>query len=257
MGHHKTPTMTNDENRTPRDPARPTDYYHAFVAREHEAMLAYTNYDNPALFASVAPKCMRIGVALYSAGEDLSESLGWFEKAADYQTRFLVEGVKFNLAGLGIIDTYFELYSAAFLAGKSDELIGALKKCTYKEDQHPMKVRLLDQFCDLLQGRPVETDEAEVAEIGALKKEWAHLPPLFSAAAAQDGDRMPAALEAYLLKYWGPPMEREAKRELRSPNPEYSGKWSLLSAAACRIAGGVPDISKKAMSYVPTDFVTR
>src|SRR5437879_557247 len=173
--------MKGNQSREPRDPAKLASYYHAFVAREQEAMLAYTKFDNPGLYFSVAPICVRIGGALYSAGAEVSECLHWFGEAATYQRRFLVEGKKFKLGNIGTIDNYLEIYSAAFLAGKSDELIAALKQCTYTETPRPSDMRLLQQFCDFLLRRKVETNEKQVAELKALHERWALLPLLFSA----------------------------------------------------------------------------
>lgn len=247
--------MNTDQSRTPRDPAKPTAYYHAFVAREQEEILAYTKYNNPAMFFSVAPKCVRIGLALYSAGAEVSECLRWFAEAAMYQHRFIAEGKKFQFAGPGTIDDYLPLYSAAFLAGRSDELITALKQCTYTETPHPATSRLIAQFCDLLQGRPVETNEAEIAELDSLWKPWACLPPLFSAVSTKDPAKAAPVLEDYLTKIWGPPTEKWAKKALKSPTPEYFGKWALLAAAACKILRTVPDLSTKAKTYVPVELV--
>lgn len=246
--------MSASEATAPRDGARPTEHYHAFVAREQEAMSAYTSYDNPALFGSVAPKCVRIGLGLYSAGSPVSECVEWFGRAATYQHRFMAEGAKFSPRS-AIIDEYLEIYSAAFLAGKSGELVEALKKSTYGVGADPAMVRLLDQFCDLLQDRPVETSAAQAEELASLHKPWAYLPPLFSAASTGDAGAAASALDDYLLRYWGPQMEREAKRALKSPQPEYWGRWSLFSAACCRMLGHVPEVSKKAGTYIPVELV--
>lgn len=247
--------MNTVESGTPRDPAKPTAYYHAFVAREQQEILAYTQYDNPVLFTSVAPKCVRIGLALYSAGAEVAESVRWFGDAATYQRRFLSEGKKFQFAGPGTIDDYLALYCAAFLAGKSDDLIAALKQCTYTETTHPAKIRLLAQFCDFLQARPVKSNASEVAELRSLWEPWAFLPVLFSAVSMKDTVKAAIALEDYLANIWGPPTEKWAKKVLKSPNPEYHGKWAILSAAACKILGTVPDLSTKAKLYIPVDLI--
>ena len=246
--------MSTSETKTVRDQTKPADYYRAFIARELEAMQAYTSYNNPALFRSVAPKCVRIGLALYSAGADVSECFEWFGKAADYQTRFIAEGTKFSPEGRGSIDDYLEIYSAAFLAGRSKELLAALQRCTYTEPGHPVIVRLLDQFITLLRGGRVEASTAEAADAAAAKKEWGSLPALFDAASDHDIEAAGPALDAYLVKSWSPMIEREAKRALKSPTPDYWGKWSLLSAAVCRIVGGVANVSKKASSYIPSEL---
>jgi hypothetical protein len=241
---------------TPRDPAKPAAYYHEFVAREQQAMRDYTQYSNPVLLASVAPKCVRIGVALYSAGAKTSECREWFGEAAAYQQRFLADGKQFKLAGPGTIDDYLELYSAAFLAGTSDSLIDTLQRCTYTETTHPAKTRLLMQFCDLLKRKPVDSNASEVAELRSIKKEWASLPVLFSAVSTKSISDAASALDDYLTNSWGPPIEKWAKKALKSGNPDYCGRWSVFSAAACSILGTVPDLGKKAAPYVPVDLVT-
>jgi hypothetical protein len=247
--------MNTDQRRTPRDPAKPIEYFQAFVAREQEGICDCIKYNNPAILFTAAPACVRIGLALYSAGAGVSECLRWFSEAAAYQHRFITEGRKFRFGGAGTIDSYLALYSAAFLAGHSDELIADLKQCTYTETPHPATTRLIAQFCDLLQGRPVETNAAEIAELNSLWKPWAFLPTFFSAVSTKDPAKAAPALDDYLTRIWGPPTEKWAKKALKSPTPEYFGKWALLAAAACRIPRAVPDLSAEAKTYLPVDLV--
>lgn len=247
--------MNGSHENTPRDLNRPAPYYRDFVLREQEAMNAYIQYNNPASFFAVAPKCVRIGVALYSAGNEVSECHYWFGKAADYQRRFLAEGKQFTLGGRGNIEDYLELYSSAFLAGQSHELIATLRRCKYTETTHPAKLRLLVQFCDLLEGNLVETKAADVAELKVIKPEWAYLPVLFSAVSKKDLAKTATALDDYLVNSWGPSAEKWAKKALHSPTPDYCGKWSVFSAAACKILGTVPDLGTKAKRYVPVDLM--
>lgn len=240
-------------SRTPRDASKSADYYQAFVSREQQGIGSYTRYNNPALFFSVAPKCVRIGVALYSAGMEIAECHRWFAEAATYQFRFLSEGKQFKLGGPGNIDDYLELYSAAFLAGQSDQLIEALKRCSYTEAAHPAKVRLLAQFCDFLQGRVVRTSRDEVAELRSIKEDWAYLPVLFSSVSSGDVKQATVALDDYLLNSWGPATEKWAKKAVKGP--DYIGKWTLLSTAACQIMSAVPELSAKAKTYLPIELV--
>ena len=217
-------------------------------------MLAYTKFDNPALYFSVAPICVRIGGALYSAGAEVSECLRWFEKAADYQHRFLVDEKKFKLANIGTIDNYLEIYSAAFLAGKSGELIAALEQCSYSETPPPLEMKLLTQFCDFLRGGKIDTDEKQLAELKALHERWGVLPLVLSTVSKKDAPGARAALDDYLANHWGPPIEKTAKKALKSPSAEFWGRWSFFSAAACKILEVVPDLGSRAKSYVPTEL---
>jgi hypothetical protein len=239
-----------------RDPVRPADCFHAFVARQQEALDIYTKAANPAVFGFAARICVRVGKALYSAAVKPAECREWFAKAADFQRRFIIDGRKFAFAGAGNIDDYLELYSAAFLAGESAALIEALLKCTYTEKTHLVTARLISQMCALLSGQTVEVGAQEAAEAAALKKEWEPLPELFAAVSTQDASRGMSALEAFLAQYWSAGVEKWAKTALKSPQPDYEGKWSLMSAAACRILGRIPPINEKFKVYLPVELIT-
>jgi hypothetical protein len=194
---------------------------------------------------------------LYSAGVSVVECLQWCGEAATYQRRFLAEGKQFKLVSPGNIDDYLELYSAAFLSNQSDDLIAALKKCEYTGQIIPGTMRLLEQFCDLLQGREVQIDQGQSTELESIKKDWVCLPVLFSTVSRKDISAAAPALDDYLANSWGPPIEKWAKNAIKSSKAEYCGKWSMFSAAACKILGSVPELSKKASAYVPADLVLR
>jgi hypothetical protein len=246
--------MTLARTLAPRDPTRPAEYYEAGLLQLQEAAKAYTQYNNPILFASVAPKYVRMGVTLYSAGAPAADCLRFFDDAAEFQVRFLAEGKQYQLGGKGGIDNYLELYSAAHLAQRSDDLITVLKKCSYAEPDDAVVSRLIDQFCDVLQGRPVQIDDAQIAKLKTLDARVALLPRLFAGISKKDAAGV-MALEEYLVKHWGPALEKVAKKELKSAKPEYAGKWCLLAAAMCKRLGKVPQLSIKALSYLPVELV--
>jgi hypothetical protein len=242
----------------PRDAIRSAECYQAGIAQLHAGIVAYTDYNNPVLFASVAPKCVRMGLILYSTGAEILQARAWFEKAADYQLRFICEGKQYQFGGKGSIDNYLELYSAAHLVDKSAELIAALKKCTYtdKDDAGGYRwvSRLIDQFCDVLLGQQVETDDTQIAQLQRMDARVAALPILFSEVSKRS-DAAGPALEKYLATHWGPALEKIGKKELKAPKPEYAGKWCLLAAAMCKQLGRTPTLSDKAMRYLPADLL--
>ena len=246
--------MTSNLNILPRDAIRSAEYYQAGMSQLQAAIAAYTDYDNPVLLASVAPKCVRMGLILYSAGAEASQSYACFEKAASYQLRFISEGKQYQLGGKGGIDNYLELYSAAHLVDQSAELIAALKKCTYTDKDDPVVARLIDQFCDVLLDRLVETDDSQITQLKAIDARLAVLPILFSEVSRRS-DTATLALEEYLAKHWGPALEKLAKKELKSPKADYAGKWCLLAVAMCKQLGTVPALSVKAKSYLPVELL--
>ena len=247
--------MNTTDTQTPRDPAKPADYYEAVVAQAREAIGDYTSYNNPALFFAVVPHFLRIASARYSAGEEVEHCREALRDAAQHQLRFIVEGKQYKFGGKGGIDNYLELYGAAYLVGLSGELIEALKKCTYTEKTEPWLTRLIDQLCDVLTGQCVETDEAQMAELKNVDADIALLPGLFSAVSHNNKSMAGAALEEYLAKHWGPALEKNAKKELKSPRPTYCGKWCYFAAAMCKQLGAVPELSAKARTYLPIELV--
>lgn len=249
--------MIEQPNVTPRDPARPTTYYASVVGLSTEAIRAYTSHGNPALFMSVVPHFLRIASARYSAGAPVADCLSALGDAAQHQLRFIVEGRQYRFAGRGGIDNYLELYSAAHLAGCSATLIAALRQCVYAEPERQTWLpRLIEQFCDVLLGLPVETDADQLSVLARVDPRVAVLPRLFVAVSHRDVPAASAALDDYLAQHWGPPVEKQAKRDLKSAQPVYCGKWCFLSAAMCRVLGVVPDLSPLARRYAPLDLLT-
>jgi hypothetical protein len=90
-----------------------------------------------------------------------------------------------------------------------------------------------------------------------LSKDWGLLPPLLKAISDCDKATFASALDAYLAKGWGPPAEKLAKYALKETTPRYCGKWCFLSAAVCSIMDFMPELSKKALQYVPVDLIQR
>ena len=239
----------------PRDSAKPSEYYQAFILKEQEGIAAYTGHNNAVLFGSVAPKCIRIVRAAYSCGAEPGYCREWLQQAATYHHRFMVEGKKFAFGGPGNIDDYLELYSGALLVDQGGALAQARRQCTYTETPHPVVTRLISQFLDLLEGQKVHVGDGESAESAAVKKEWGALPALFKAVSDKDVPAASSALERYLADAWAPPMEKWAKTALKAAQPEYTGKWSFFSAAVCRLLGTMPELGPKGKLYVPVDLI--
>lgn len=249
-------TMIDPQAETPRDPVRAAPYYESVVQLSQDAIHAYTSHGNPALFMSVVPHFLRIASARYSAGAPISACRQALDEAVEHQERFIVEGRKYQFAGRGGIDNYLELYSAAHLVGRSSSLITVLRQCVYAEPERQTWLpRLIQQFGDALLGLTVETDAAQQAELAKVDPRIAVLPGLFAAVSHHDVAAATVALERYLVQYWGPPIEKQAKRDLKSVQPVYCGKWCFLSAAMCRVLGTVPDLSLLARRYVPVDLL--
>jgi Domain of unknown function (DUF1911) len=238
---------------TPRDPAKPVEYYEALVALEERSIDYSLNKKAPVLFRSIADKSLRIARALYSAGEPVVKCRHWLENAGNYEARFLREGVNFKLIGLGDLGGYLERFSSASLAGRAGDVVDAFRQCTV-EGIGLWEKGIMDHFCAVLTS---ETYVPTKDETEALQKRLASyqcLPAIFHAVEKRDQNSFARALEDYLVKLWGPSADRAARRELKSADPIYTGTWSFFSVALCDLIGFMPDLSKKAKKHVPVDL---
>ena len=111
-------------------------------------------------------------------------------------------------------------------------------------------------ICNVLAGDPVEFGVGVEREIRKRVKPFAAIPRLCRTAAERDRVAFASTLDEYLTSNWGPLVERRTKITLKEKPCDYSGKWSFLAAALCRIMGGVPDLTPRALRYIPIELVT-
>jgi hypothetical protein len=239
----------------PRDPAKPVSYYREFIEQQEALIRNALEKDAPILFFNVSNYCFRIAVAAYSAGDPVPQCLHWFGETASFRVRAIAEGRGYKFVGYGTIEDYLELYAGAFLAAKARELIRAFRRSAFERPPAAAQTSLMNQFCAVLEGELAVECPIEEEGLKQHNPQWALLPPLFRSAAGRDLRSFGPALEQYLAKSWAPSVERWAKSALKSKTSEYCGKWCLLSAALCKIAGDVPAISQKTRKYIPDELV--
>jgi len=246
--------QSSADSNDPRDPARSTDNYLAYVARMEKHVDLLMQSGNPAVSVVAGDYCVRMGRAVYSAGAPASECRRYLKRSADHQLRYFAEGAGPRLSDLRQCDDYLEEFCAAYLAGSANEVLSAFEHVKPAHMQ-PWERVLLGALQCVLQGRAVIMNEQDVA-ITEKTKEFAPLPGLFDAIGQRDQAAFAAALETYALKIWGPPAESVARKALGEAGANYTGKWSFFCAAMCAVMGGVPRLSKKALQYVPVDLLT-
>jgi hypothetical protein len=236
-----------------RDPAKPPEYYLAYISRMEKTLDLALQSGNPAMFTVAADYCLRMARAAYSAGSPLSECMTYLMRGTEFQFRYFDEGVGSNLSNLRQIDEYLEAFSAAYLVGAAERVIAAFERVK------PTSLRIWERALmgaleAVLLGRAIPADEEGFAA-AAKMKEFSTLPALFNAVERRDKTAFAESLEAFATKTWGPPADRVAKNSLKQTYPDYSGKWSFFCAAMCRVMGGVPAVSKKALQYIPVELV--
>jgi hypothetical protein len=240
-----------------RDTAQSVERYEGFIEAEMHAMNAYLKYQNPRVYNFVARSCVKLGKAHYARGSGLDVVMNWLRQAGEYHRSFIADGRKYELADAGTIDDYLELLAAAFLAGNAERLIEALQRCVYtSKPLHPPAQRLFDEYCAMLLGQEAPIPASDAEELGALYKDWGALPPVVQAAARLRTDALGPALDAYLSAVWGKSMDKWARTALKSPRPDYYGRFCFFAAACCRVAGIIPPLGKKAASYLPVELVS-
>jgi hypothetical protein len=175
---------------------------------------------------------------------------------ATYDFRYIAEGRKYKFGGIGEIDNRFlERFPAAQLVDRADELVAAHRRCTFECAPMPWEEALVTPVCAALAGDPVEVPSGAEATIRKAVKYYAVVPRLCKTVADRDAAAFASTLEEYLSDGWGPLIEKRTKIVLKEKPHDYSGKWSFLAAALCRIMGGIPTISKKTEKYIPFDLV--
>jgi hypothetical protein len=107
----------------------------------------------------------------------------------------------------------------------------------------------MNQALALFSGEPVTQNKAEIDDLKKNGKDLVTLAPLFKAVSDRDVTAFARALDEFLTVSWA----KQVKGTERLP--QYSGKWSVLSAAVCQLMGGVPELSEKTRMYIPVEFV--
>jgi hypothetical protein len=238
---------------TLRDPAKPIEHYQASIALLELRIQSALKSGAPVMFRSIADYYLRICRAAYSAGYDVTESMTYLAEAAKFQIRFFTEAIKPKLLGLDQIEEYLEGFSGAYLVGQAVPVIDAFERV--KPDNLTLWEKgIMDQFCSVLTGKAI-VQRKEENDLIKKMKEYANLPALFKSISDRDSVTFAQALDGFLMTSWGPSADRAAKHDLKSEHPIYTGKWSIFSAAMCRIIACVPDLSKKAAQYVPIELV--
>lgn len=246
--------MMDGAQQSVRDPAKPREYYVAYMALLQQYLDSHST-DKPSLYWLVSDYSLRFSRAAYSAGEPTETCRHHLRQTAEYWLRFLTEGTGGKLNGLADIEEYLERLAAAELAGMASDVVAAFRSLQIEGTQDWQKSLVL-QACAAMVGEPPAQRKPDLERIGQIKQ-YADLPALFRALGNHDVEGSAAALDSFLSKSWGPAADRAGRGDLKLPYPAYAGKWSMLSAAVCRRIGTIPSLSKKAMQYVPVDLVPR
>ncbi len=238
---------------TLRDPAKPIEHYQACIALLQLRIQNALKTGAPVMFKSIADYYVRISRAAYSAGYDVTECMTYLGEAAKFKIRFFTEAIKPKLLGLDQIEEYLESFSGAYFVGQAVPVIDAFERV--KPDNLTLWEKgIMDQLCSVLTGKAIVQRKEETDLIKKMK-EYGTLPALFKSIGDHDPVSFAQALDAFLTTSWGPSADRVARHDLKSEHPIYTGKWSIFSAAMCRIMDSAPDLSKKALQYVPIDLV--
>lgn len=239
---------------TLRDATISADAYRGFIKRyEKHRQHALSE---PALFNSAAKYTLEIAAAMYSAGAPVPECRQRLDEMATYDFRFMAEEQKYAFGGIGEIDNRFlERFPAAQLVDRACELVAAHRRCKFECAPLPWEEALVTPVCAALAGDPVEVPSVAEATIRKAVKYYAVVPWLCKTVADRDAAAFASTLEEYLHDGWGLLIEKRTKIVLKEKPHDYSGKWSFLAAALCRIMGGVPAISTKTEKYIPLELV--
>lgn len=147
-----------------------------------------------------------------------------------------------------------QFVGAAYLCGKTDALFRAMHGGAWVQVPEVWERAAFDSLFRAFGGQAPGARGVQGASV-ALPKPVQPVMPLLNAMIAQDRQAFATALSDFLLKSWGPNSEKGAKVELKSHWPLYTGKWSLLAAAACRRMGVIPDLPVKADLYLPRELI--
>ena len=247
-------------NQCLRDPAKSIEHYRKLAESKQseiefllDAADRATDAKRKAGLAATLPRLSNTAaLALYSAGAPISECRQWLGKAVDARRKY-AELNEFRLEEYGLANEDLTTFSGACLIDRHAEMVKMHRRTKVDTNPVPGLPDLIEQYCQVLMAEPLSRKVDE----GSLKKvapDWLTLPPLFQAAADRDTRRFAQTLDSYLSTSWEP-YAKGIRRSVKNPALIYAGTWNLFSAALCKIMGGVPDLSKKNLSYVPVDLI--
>ena len=240
----------------PRDETLTSASYRGLIKRYEGRLRHALSLGVPTLFDSAAKYALEIAAAMYSAGAPVPDCRRRLDEMATYDFRYIAEGRKYTFVGIGeVTNRFLERFPAAHLVGRGGELVAAHRRCAFEQPPPPWEATLVDPVCAALAGDPVDVTADAEATIREAVKYYAVVPRLCKTVADRDAAAFASTLEEYLSDGWGPLIEKRTKIVLKEKPHDYSGKWSFLAAALCRIMGGIPTISKKTEKYIPFDLV--
>ena len=237
------------DDRPARDPLKPPAFFRKVIAEERTALEREVKKGVAAVMRPVPRRCLQIAMAHYSAGDSIQECLRWLDQAATYKVMFF-EKRQYQLGGYGDLIENLETLSAASLAGRGPELVDAYRRCKLQSQPVPRYAGLINQAFAVFKREPVKQINTEMEDLKKHGKDLATLAPLFKSVSDRDARAFAAALDNFLSVCWSKQVKGVERME------EYTGKWSILSAAVSKLMGGVPSLPDKTRPYVPADLVT-
>lgn len=239
--------MANTKSTKLRDTSQTAAHYKKLAAYDMKAIDRAVQKQSIGLLATLPEKCLSIGLALYSAGHPPQESLHWFDQAVSHSIR-LLEIDNYHLFAYTTLASDLELFPAAYLAGRGNEMIEAYRRCTFEKQAQPRVEGLIAQLCAVLNDEPLHQLLSTTEDLKRNAKEWLVLPPLFSAVASHAQPAFNDALINFLTGYW-------MKVVRANDDTYYVGDWCLLATALCSKMQVIPNLPDSAKKFVAEDLV--
>lgn len=241
--------MRANQKSNARDSVKTADFFKGVISETKAAIDSEVKTGLATVMLPVPRRCRQIALAHYSANDAIPECVRWFGKATTYKIEYF-EKMNYRLGGYGDLMDNLEMLSAASLAGRGAELVDAYRRCQLQSVPVPRARGLINQAFAVFKDEPVRQEKAEMDDLKKNGKDLATLAPLFKAVSDRDATSFAKALDDFLSISWA----RQVKGIERFP--QYSGKWSILSAAVCKLLGGVPELSGKTGVYIPAELVS-
>ena len=236
----------------PRDPNKPAAYFKKVAYLYQRAIEAAIKLQSTAVLNTIADYYLRVARALYSAGASTPNCKTELANAAQYFTCHLSASKDQPLHGIPNMVSYLENMSAACLAGTIQTCVQELNTACI-EIVLPWEEAILTLISTVYEGKGTLTKKLDMN--GAPPEYGSQFTDLFLTVMHKDHNSFPKKLEKYLTKVWAPPRDRDAKHDLISKPPSYTGNWALFAASLCKVMGEVPTLSPKAIKYVPVDLI--
>lgn len=252
--------LPNPSSAAVRDASKSAQEYQQFIdaKRAEIELLSKTAEANPArkagLLQTFPQKCNDIALALYSAGQPVSECRRALSEAVDWRLRFL-EASGYRLEEYGLANEDLRTFSGAYLLDRQREMVEAHQRTKFDTNPVPGLIDLMEMYGALLLGESLEKKKVDEKSLKKVAADWLTLIPLFQSVARRDQGDFAAKLENYLASSWDK-YAAGLKRAAKNPSPIYFGTWNLLSAALSKAMGSVPELSKKTRPYLPLELVT-